>query len=446
MPFNKLGLKSFKIIKLFGVNNVELKINDDTGIFVGENGIGKTTILNVLFFTMTKKFHKLLYVDFESIELTFNSNEKMTLLKEWLETDSLYFNEEIIERISRYLTKQDFVYFTSQLKYRPIDEVLQLSNIKRKLPPAILRDIKLIKSKKMHVENIPLIEFGLLIDKYITDEILYFPTYRRIEEDLIKLGINLPDNDVENKEDIELIQFGMSDVKNVFYNIEEEIKNSTILGYSQVTGEMISHLVHMQEVTNKMKEKIKDYVTLDIVLDRVGKHLREQDRNRIRELIRSNELFEDTRNTYNPLIFFLYNLFEIYEQHRQKDDSIKNFTKVCNSYLVNKEVEYNESTVKIMVIDKKSREPIELSNLSSGEKQIVSLFTRILLTTQNNFILLFDEPELSLSIEWQEKLLEDVINTGNCSFMIAVTHSPFIYNNSLREYAQSMELCISEDN
>ena len=42
---------------------------------------------------------------------------------------------------------------------------------------------------------------------------------------------------------------------------------------------------------------------------------------------------------------------------------------------------------------------------------------------------MIDEPELSLSIDWQRRLLPDIIRSGNCNMLLAVTHSPFIFEN-----------------
>ena len=43
-------------------------------------------------------------------------------------------------------------------------------------------------------------------------------------------------------------------------------------------------------------------------------------------------------------------------------------------------------------------------------------------------ILLLDEPELSLSLVWQETLVPDLISCGSNKLIVA-THSPFILNN-----------------
>jgi len=89
-------------------------------------------------------------------------------------------------------------------------------------------------------------------------------------------------------------------------------------------------------------------------------------------------------------------------------------------------------------VDSSTDEPIRLSDLSSGEKQIVSLFSHLYLSGQSRYFVLIDEPELSLSVPWQKRFLIDIKNGDFCSGLIAVTHSPFIYANELKAYAHSL--------
>ncbi|MCB0699118.1 MAG: ATP-binding protein [Chitinophagaceae bacterium] len=106
--------------------------------------------------------------------------------------------------------------------------------------------------------------------------------------------------------------------------------------------------------------------------------------------------------------------------------------------MTNKKVYYNESKVAISIHDEFSDKEILLKNLSSGEKQIISIFAKIILDSSKNVIVLFDEPELSLSLQWQTKLLPDIIRTGKCDYLLAVTHSPFVFENELDNYASDM--------
>lgn len=76
---------------------------------------------------------------------------------------------------------------------------------------------------------------------------------------------------------------------------------------------------------------------------------------------------------------------------------------------------------------------IDLSVLSSGEKKIILMHSLAIFT--DNIHILFDEPELSLSLIWQEQLIPSLLkNAGNKKLMIA-THSPYIASDdSLTPY------------
>ena len=88
-------------------------------------------------------------------------------------------------------------------------------------------------------------------------------------------------------------------------------------------------------------------------------------------------------------------------------------------------------------------EIIDLSNLSSGEKQLISTFSKIFLEDEKELIILFDEPELSLSVPWQEEFIYDISQASKCKFLLTVTHSPFIYTKLL-PYAEEIDDCIKE--
>ena len=152
-------------------------------------------------------------------------------------------------------------------------------------------------------------------------------------------------------------------------------------------------------------------------------------------------------NQNQYLIYFLDQLLSVYKKQEQYDLSIKKFVQTCNKYLSNKEFTYDESMVSLKLQRTTSfgnGERIELKQLSSGEKQIVSIFSQLYLEPDKKYIVLFDEPELSLSIYWQEKLLPDILQSNKCSFLLAVTHSPFIFNNELQDSTVGIQEFIYE--
>lgn len=56
------------------------------------------------------------------------------------------------------------------------------------------------------------------------------------------------------------------------------------------------------------------------------------------------------------------------------------------------------------------------------------------------YLVLIDEPELSLSIDWQQKFLPDILKAPSCEQLIAITHSPFTFENELDRYAGFMRV------
>ena len=57
-------------------------------------------------------------------------------------------------------------------------------------------------------------------------------------------------------------------------------------------------------------------------------------------------------------------------------------------------------------------------------KKIVLLMTMSILC--ENMRIMLDEPELSLSIVWQEDLLQDLLKSQNFRTLLIATHSPYL--------------------
>lgn len=70
---------------------------------------------------------------------------------------------------------------------------------------------------------------------------------------------------------------------------------------------------------------------------------------------------------------------------------------------------------------------VRLEQLSSGEKQILLILTSVFLQEEKPNILLMDEPEISLHISWQDRLISLIRELNpNCQ-LIVTTHSPNIF-------------------
>ncbi|MDE5638663.1 MAG: ATP-binding protein [Odoribacter sp.] len=81
------------------------------------------------------------------------------------------------------------------------------------------------------------------------------------------------------------------------------------------------------------------------------------------------------------------------------------------------------------LIFKDGEETIPLYKLSSGEKQLLIILLRVFLMEEQPYILLMDEPEISLHIEWQYRLFEEIRKLNPRCQIITSTHSPSLFGD-----------------
>ena len=85
-------------------------------------------------------------------------------------------------------------------------------------------------------------------------------------------------------------------------------------------------------------------------------------------------------------------------------------------------------------IDRKSNDIVFYQNgerllpykLSSGEKQMLVILLTVLVRDDDHCVLFMDEPEASLHIEWQQKLIGMIRNLNPSVQLILTTHSPAV--------------------
>lgn len=445
-------IKKFSITGLFGYKDVDVVFNNSIIIVIGENGFGKTSILNALTFTLQGDWKKLANIRFDGIQIVLKENNfsfSHKILMEYCEYQERKKDEDgrdVADFVKENIGSKDFLKLCDYVvegKKRDYHNMINNNTFLKSIPENILYNSLFARLEREKV-------FGVFHDisaivKELGYEILYLPTYRRVEVGLDSLQIPRrrplrsrfeEDRIVNNDWNNAVIRFGMEDVQDRIENITRTISQSSIMGFAEASGDMIRQLLK----TN-MQEKHKltcDRRQMQIVLARIGNGLSTEEKNHILTMVESHsdELLE---NQY--LVYFLEQLLAVYKKQEKYDTAIKEFCEVCNKYLNEKEFFFDESNVTLKVYRKSKTEvtPIDenevmLSQLSSGEKQIVSIFSQVYLNIDSRFLVLLDEPELSLSIFWQENLLPDLINSNKIDFLMAVTHSPFIFGQKLKKY------------
>jgi len=429
-----LPLAQFRIAGLHGDRDVTLDFTSPATIINADNGAGKTTVLNVLFRVLDGNWARLFRTVFEYVELTFAGAHPIRV-------DSQLFrhSKEFLQwvrnalpsrrRLSDLELQQIYLALLSVTPDRDPDEDPYVREIARKLDvPAHYLLHRFMRDEPEISQNSELRSKLESIEKHINCPLLYLPTYRRVEEDIA--GVSLARESSEEQ----IIQFGMHDVEERISRVTSEIKESALRWSTQVNGEILTELIDEIKVDESTYEQLRNADTVRIVLDRTN---RTSEKERILRLIESNQIRDPQRR---PLAYFLGKLIQIYTQQKENDNAIKSFVITCNRYLRENELKYDDSKVEVTVLDKRRNTSVSFGNLSSGEKQVVSMFSKLYLDVPDKCALIIDEPELSLSIEWQRMFLPDILASDKCDFLLAATHSPFIFSNDLDSVARDMKV------
>lgn len=288
-------LETFKINELFGNLNVNLKLSNLENIYIGENGIGKTTILSTVFNTLKGKWMELLKIDFNYIELKLDDiNYKFFKedLKLYLDTEinrknlgrmsniiEADFGDEMLELLPLFEHYDREIDFIKSEEYR---RVASLITQKIGLPSGALRRtiIDFLGRQNEGTKMLKILDEKL---NYFNEknEILYFPTFRRIEEDLNKLlafssedkRFVIGENQREFAKYDGLIKFGMNDVDTIIENLLDEIKRKSISSFNQMTALLLKQYVNDDFDNDKLMSAKFNINNLKISLDRVGSEI-----------------------------------------------------------------------------------------------------------------------------------------------------------------------------
>lgn len=82
----------------------------------------------------------------------------------------------------------------------------------------------------------------------------------------------------------------------------------------------------------------------------------------------------------------------------------------------------------LVIMDTNSNQKIDISYLSSGEKQIITFFAYLIfgIETKKPAIVIVDEPELSLHLSWQKLFVPKALEVNKNAQYICATHAPEI--------------------
>lgn len=445
-------VSKFSVKGLNGYKNISIDLTENKpSIIIAENGSSKTNFMKMLAYLLEGRYFSLNEFKFDSLNIEFNQNKKKVQIK----------SKELSKFVDNYRSSLDFAFRRVTSAGISFDDYLIFIKIKynnenfdklkedpiiRKLyvsTPFDFEEIKKLLSRSKEAQNKILDKYRntknskgfnpIIFDLCIKDAIIqYLPTYRRIESSYRDINYYNEDpfsqpllvNTEYNK-----MYFGLPDVHQKINSILKEIKERT----SSSISKGLLNFIEGKNSRECLEQSELEYVKLSF--------LRVNDNKDI-----SNVFREDFAGDLDKQLSVLFsNIYDLLTDVRRLEDQLLDFIKSVNLFFSSsgdkKQVELESENLKfrIFFVDDEDKIPINIDDLSSGEKQILSMFASVYLSDKS-MVLLIDEPEISLSLKWQRLLLPELIKAPFCKQLIAITHSPFIFDNELNDCAIPMNV------
>ncbi|WP_258131651.1 ATP-binding protein [Bacillus cereus] len=398
MKKNKLFLQ-FKDNK----KKIEFDLNRNT-VFFGNNGQGKTRILktiNSLYILAKEKearnFSKIIdSMNLEKLKINnVNYNELFSVNENLKRTEthnlSLYIRDNII-----YFTRLQLL-----LLEIPGDDIISVIN--RKVYNSIMRYLNDCINLFAEENEYPNLE-----------------GFNRWMNDIYRLISRLR-NKKQHMLDFDPIEFEKSDlitIEEAFDLISYLKEKHHFLIINPDNEKFISRIEQNKEnILNGLSIKSAHYITTDnIEIMKINKAIEST----------INEINNDLKNYFWCASTNLDNLDSLEPLIAKRNElylKINSFNEVIGKYAdIKVKIQNNNELVFI-----KNSEEMAFDKLSSGERKLSFLFLEILLNDVD--IYLIDEPELSLSLNFQNKIITDLHVLTQKKTLFIATHAPYIYED-----------------
>ena len=483
---NPALVEQFGIRGLYGYRTIYLSSEYAATILIARNGMGKTTLLGALDAFLKLELYRLRELEFTEIFCRLRGVENELVLSH---ADLVSFLQiptegELAKLSSRTGVEAQRLF---QFLLGDIDTALDgwtsdddPNSVVNIVMRSFSHNIRLTKKSLLetyaslfeHNTKLSVLREG--IQGALQDhEIVYLPTYRRVELSMTDQRESRPRRGRKrSKFSIAAdglhtgnIQFGLGDISDRLVDLNDEIIRNSNLGYREISENIINELIRgfdvSEDTTIPRPEDLKLFFSRLESGSRLLGHRYAISAPDFERIYSGEGVPAESRKF---LTYFLGKLNGIINITKAIEKPVDEFINICNKYLSSiepstsiqnesphkhlsvldgKALKVNRTDLSVHVESVPARTPISLDALSSGEKQMVSLFAKMYLYPRKKIVLI-DEPELSLSIDWQKEILVDVLLSPNCEQVIAITHSPFVFDNSLEPFAKTLGLQLQD--
>lgn len=204
---------------------------------------------------------------------------------------------------------------------------------------------------------------------------------------------------------------GETNVSTIYSNV---IKSIAEYPSTEATVTDTQQLEHLISTINDLSIKNKEFSELGLMpllnMDEIAHILRDA----------SEETKAILYNVAKPYVDGIEARFDALEEIK---NLINTFTRNMNNFYVDKHVDFHLDPGLRIFSDQEQELPPSI--LSSGEKQLLLLFCHTIVASEKSSIVIIDEPEISLNVTWQRNLIKALMECVGRSYfqLLLATHS-----------------------
>lgn len=422
MLINEIEVDGF-----WGRVKAKAKFFPDVTIFIGLNGTGKTTFINLISAVLTVDLVQLNSIQFDKIIIYLVDPKKSKKRK-----ISVLHSDDTLTPYSTYEYKIGTKSFSVTLSPE--------SRMRR--PPRGGREAFRVLSPDSRNEY-----FALKNELSDLVEISQISVYRQVSNDVLEPEFRQRTSAVDERLQQLFERFSRYQLK-----LETQLNERS----TKFQQEALASLLYSEEFDDFSKSKSSNLFEIDLETqedklssafrelgirgksEQIKKHL-DKLRKAIKGLKNSDGAVSVDDVFAIPLIYRTNRIIDLLNEAEEGKKKIteprQKFFDTLRSFMGNKHFKYdNKSSELSFSIDSMKNATFPWSSLSSGEKQLLIQFMEVILQEGRSLIFIADEPELSLHISWQEKLLRALRNLNENAQLIVATHSPDI----VAEYSENV--------
>lgn len=423
-------IESVIIEDFWGDKTVNISFNDDINFLIGVNGSGKTTIINLIAACLKADFTTLDKAQFSRIRVDFFFDSEVKNDKTYIEVvkkekpDSPYPN----------------IIFNIKLPSEGKAKTFRLNELEEEM---LFRYTHELRRQRFHMSGQVNRDINLSLQSFVNLTWLSIHrTSRNQNQDEKSFESSIDQKIKELSSDL-IKYFGVLDKR---YSIETEKFQKNVF-LSLIEGENQVNLLQTDDLdSQKEKDSLRQIFLLFKLQEsefskQLDKHFKGFDE--------AKKTLEDTKSIGLDKLSFLlgtrriHSIVQEWISLNEKKNNINKpkitFIEELNKLFQRKELYINEKNE--LLVRTQSGKEFNLINLSSGEKQLLIILGESLLQENKSHIYIADEPELSLHVDWQEKLVNSLKGVNPNSQIIFATHSPDIVGRH-SNYVLHVENCI----